>query len=228
MAKKCIPGVICFENITIVIILLIICIFIYYIYKFSPSRTSYASNASNTSYDDNARMMMMPPPPPPPPSISDNRGFVFNNSFLMPPRMNDTLLDPYNPPLRDNSYLFGGRGMVPINIPTQGPPPQMMAAMMMREEYQQVGLLTRANGSEMILPLMGQPLYTNRDKWNYYTMSDKNNIVKLPINYRGKNCMNEYGCDSLNSGDHVHVEGYNDKFKVTIYDNKLMRYLPVI
>lgn len=226
MAKKCIPGVICFENVTIVIIIVILLLVGFYIYK------SNKHPSNNTSYNnaiDTQMMMMMPPPPPP----LSNRGFVFNNSVLSPPQrmLNDTLLDPYQPPLRDNSgfnYFFGGGMMppptntlMPINIPTQGPP------IVMRDDYQQVGLLTRANGSEMILPLMGQSLYTNRDKWNYYTMSDKNNIVKLPISARGKNCMSEYGCDSLNSGDHVHVEGYNDKFKVTIYDNKLMRYLPM-
>jgi len=228
MAKKCIPGVICFENVTIVIIIVILLLVGFYIYKFNKhSSNNTYNNAYNNAYSSN----MMPPPPP-----LNNGGFVFNNSVLPPQRMlNDTLLDPYQPPLRDNSgfnYFFGGGGMMPppppmmpnmmpINIPTQGPP------IVMRDDYQQVGLLTRANGSEMILPLMGQSLYTNRDKWNYYTMSDKNNIVKLPISSRGKNCMSEYGCDSLNSGDHVHVDGYNDNFKVTIYDNKLMRYLPM-
>lgn len=226
MAKKCIPGVICFENVTIVIIIVILLLVGFYIYK-SNKRPSYNNN--NIAID--TPMTMIPRPP------FNNGGFVFNNSVLPPQRMaNDTLLDPYQPPLRDNSgfnYFFGGmmpnmmpppmipNTLMPINIPTQGPP------IVMRDDYQQVGILTRANGSEMILPLMGQSLYTNRDKWNYYTMSDNNNIVKLPISSRGKNCMSEYGCDSLNSGDHVRVEGYNDKFKVTIYDNKLMRYLPM-
>lgn len=214
MGKKCIPGVICFENVTIVVILILVLLFIYYFYKVNllHSNQSYVMHRNETSLHD----------PIPPPLFSNQRGFVFNNSVLMPPRMNDPLLDPYNPPLRDSfpDYSMGGRVMMPINIPTQGPP-------MMMEQYTQVGLLTRANGKEMILPLMGQQLYTSRDKWNYYTMSDKNNIVKLPIYSRGKSCMNEYGCDSLNSGDHVRVEGYNDNFKVTIYDSKLMRYLPV-
>jgi hypothetical protein len=218
MAKKCIPGVICFENVTIVIIIVILLLVGFYIYKSNKHPQTYNNNIAIDT-----PMTMIPRPP------FNNGGFVFNNSVLSPPQrmLNDTLLDPYQPPLRDNSgfnYFFGGGmmpNMMPINIPTQGPP------IVMRDDYQQVGILTRANGSEMILPLMGQSLYTNRDKWNYYTMSDKNNIVKLPISSRGKNCMSEYGCDSLNSGDHVHVDGYNDKFKVTIYDNKLMRYLPM-
>ena len=27
----------------------------------------------------------------------------------------------------------------------------------------------------------GKTLYSNRQKWQYYTMSDKNNSVKLPV-----------------------------------------------
>lgn len=210
MAKKCIPGVICFENITIVVIVLALVLFTFYFYKQNSSENSSGMMNSGGMMNGSGMMnggMMMGPP------MNNSRGFVFNNSYLVPPRMNDPLLDPYNPPLRDTSAY-----MVPINIQTQQQGGQ---------EYSQVGLLTRANGSETILPLMGQQIFSNRDKWNYYTMSDKNNIVKLPIHYRGKSGMSEYGCDSLNSGDHVHVDGYNDNFKVTIYDNKLMRYMPV-
>ena len=80
----------------------------------------------------------------------------------------------------------------------------------------------------MILPLMGKPLFTNRDKWNYYTMTDKNNMIKLPITYKGKSCTNEYGSDKIYNGDTVYVEGYNDAFKCTIYDNDVMRYIPYL
>ena len=227
MGKKCLPGVICFENVTIVFIIIIIILIVFYVYKTSHHRIKYIKNndiyTDHQQYNNNNNNNI------------NSRGFVFNNSYMTQPRINDTLLDPYNPPLIDNSYFgFGSGGdirggmVMPINIQTQGqrPPPMMMMGAS-ADNYQQVGLLTRANGSEMILPLMGQSLYTNRDKWNYYSMSDKNNIVKLPITFKGINGMAEYGVDSLNSGDHVRVEGYNDKFKVTMYDNKLLRYIPI-
>ena len=38
----------------------------------------------------------------------------------------------------------------------------------------------------------------------------------------------EYGCDELMSGDTVYVEGYNDAFKVTIYENSQPRYIPFL
>ena len=73
---------------------------------------------------------------------------------------------------------------------------------------------------------MGRPLFTNRDKWNFYTINDSNNLVKLPITFKGRSCTSEYGCDNLYSGDTVFVEGHNEAFKVTAYDNQVMRYLP--
>ena len=35
-------------------------------------------------------------------------------------------------------------------------------------------------------------------------------------------------CDELTSGDTVYVEGYNDAFKVTIYENSQPRYIPIL
>jgi hypothetical protein len=92
-----------------------------------------------------------------------------------------------------------------------------------------MGILTPLNNNskkDKILSLMGRPLYINRDKWQYYTMSDQNNSVKLPIVYNGRSCTNEYGCDQLNSGDQVFVEGYNQGFKVTVYETNTIQYLP--
>ena len=59
-------------------------------------------------------------------------------------------------------------------------------------------------------------------------MSDKCNSLKLPISRNGRSCTNEYGCDDLNNGDTIYVEGYNDAFKVTIYDNNQPRYIPFL
>ena len=61
---------------------------------------------------------------------------------------------------------------------------------------------------------MGRPLYTNRSKWQYYTMTDKQNSIKLPISKNGKSCTQEYGCDEIMNGDVVYVEGYKDTLKL--------------
>jgi hypothetical protein len=127
----------------------------------------------------------------------------------------DVLENPYVPPLR-NDRFHDAVIPIPINIRTQGPPANV--------NYRQVGLLTRVNGKETILPLMGRPLQKNRDKWQFYTMSDKNNSVKLPISFKKKSCTSEYGCDNIYNGDTVYVEGYKDAFQATIYDNAVAEY----
>ena len=91
-----------------------------------------------------------------------------------------------------------------------------------------MGFLSSLNDKDKIIPLMGRPLYTNRDKWQYYTISDQRNSIKLPVLRRGKSCTNEYGCDSLYTGENVYVEGLNKQFKVTLYDNDTIQYLPFL
>lgn len=198
---KCLPNMFCIRNTTIFFIVILSAIGIYFFYS---------------NYSKMASMQIAPSMPP---------------LFMMSSRAanSDVLEDPYAPPLRNDSYFGGinggggGANMmmpmaagVPINIRTQGPP--------INTNYRQVGLLTRINGKETILPLMGRPLQKNRDKWQFYTMSDKNNSVKLPISFKKKSCTSEYGCDNIYNGDTVYVEGYKDAFQATIYDNAVMEY----
>jgi hypothetical protein len=117
------------------------------------------------------------------------------------------LNNPYTAPLVDNR----------INIRTQGEP----------SKYTTIGILTRLGDVESTLPLIGRSI--NRNNWNYYTINDKNSslLLKLPIyNTNNKNCLSEYGCQMLNDGDIVKIEGTDATFKVTTYDNAEARYLP--
>jgi len=132
-------------------------------------------------------------------------------------QMNSNILqNPFSPPLKVNRYFDSSDVRVPINVPTRG----------FREEFKQVGILTRDIGKETILPIMGRRLYTNNSKWQYYTMTDKSNSIRLPMSHNGRSCTSEYGCDELMNGDVVYVEGYKDAFKVTIYENQQPRYIP--
>lgn len=200
---KCLPNMFCIRNTTIFFIIILSVIGIYFVY----------SNYLKTGVSQQ-----------PMPSASTPMSMPTSALFMMSSRANsDVLEDPYAPPLRNDSY-FGGIGpmmtppivTMPINVRTQGPP--------INTNYRQVGLLTRINGKETILPLMGRPLQKNRDKWQFYTMSDKNNSVKLPISFKKKSCTGEYGCDNIYNGDTVYVEGYKDAFQATIYDNAVMEY----
>ena len=114
------------------------------------------------------------------------------------------------------SLYLGETKRIPINIPTST----------VEESFSQVGFITRSSGDETILPLYGRYIYRRRDKQQYYTLSDKHQSVRLPVMYEGKSCMNEYGCNSLSNGDVVYVEGYNDSFKVTLYETQNLRYIP--
>ena len=136
-------------------------------------------------------------------------------------QMQNMFFDPHTMPQRDRNYtknMTDPRGGIPINVKTQG----------YDAPFRQVGILTRNNGGETILPLMGRPLITNRDKHQFYTMNDKNHMIKLPISKNGKSCTGEYGCDDLFNGDSVYVEGYKDSFKVTMYENNSPNYIPFV
>jgi len=120
--------------------------------------------------------------------------------------------DPLRPPLRDERYV------VPINVSTSA----------VDTSYRQIGILTPLNGSskDNILPLMGRPLFTRRSMWQYYTISNQHNNVKLPVSVKGKSGLNDNGVDEIYSDDTVYVEGYNEPFKVTKYENDTIKYLP--
>ena len=134
----------------------------------------------------------------------------------------DVLLNPYSPPFNDERYFnkgLGNRG-IPINMNTTA----------VDSTFRQVGILTPLNGSskDSILPLMGKILFARRDLWNYYTISNQHNNVKLPVSVKGRSALNENGVDKVFDGDTVYVEGMNQPLKATIYDNTIMRYLPAL
>lgn len=124
------------------------------------------------------------------------------------------------PTTRSTMGAMPTRG-VPINIRTSGDP---------EAPYEQVGFLSGAGGqgSGAMLPLHGRPIHSARNRWQYYTMSDKFHAIRLPIMVGGRNASSEYGCDEVNTGDHVYVEGYDVPFRVTLYEKDHHRYIPYL
>jgi len=204
--KKCPPGVLCIENVTFSFVIICIFLFCYFIY--------ITTKQNNTIVNNNPSEKII---------IKENDRM---NSFMPSwPYTNiptDPLINPYVPPLRDERYFVPSfsRGVIPINVSTN------VGAV--DTNYRQFGILTASSVKGKILPLMGRPLFTNRDKFQYYTMSDQYNSIKLPILKNGKNCTNEYGCDRLYSGDTVFVEGINEPYNVTIYESDTIKYLPLL
>jgi|TARA_B110000285_G_scaffold83226_1_gene95708 hypothetical protein len=199
---KCPPGVICFENFTFTFVLIAVSILLYIIYT---RQTSINIQLKDTQIEA---------------PIENRNGLFPKPSYAFSNVEDDVLLNPYTPPLKDERVVQSQdiRGGIPININTRA----------VDTNYRQVGILKRLNGSEMVLALMGRPLYVGRDKWQYYTMSDNNNSIKLPVSFKSRSCTNEYGCDEISNGDTVYVDGIDATFQATLYDNATMRYLPFL
>lgn len=195
MKKYCPPGVFCIENTTLIFLLFIIIVSSFVIYNILSNHKVFHKLIKNHKHDD---------------------VHIHTPNIIHHP--SNIFLNPHAPPLKNNMYHPNNssdiRG-IPVNIPTQG----------LNTTFSQIGVLNRINGKETILPLMGKNLIANRNKFQYYTMSDKNS-VKLPIIHKNKSSMNEYGVDELYSGDTIYVQGYNDTFKVTIYENNNIQYIP--
>ena len=214
--KKCPPGVICIENISLFILVLISLIIFYLVYQQMTAQPK----------DKNV-------------VVDIQQNVSGQGDYSMRP---DVLLNPYTPPLRNDRYYMND--LPRFGIRSEAPPmfttPQMFATPVnvstnigaVDTSYRQVGILTPVNShlddtsTNKILPLMGRPLFTNRDKWQFYTTT-KNNI-KLPVTRNGKSGTSEYGCDNIYDGDTIYVKGYNDAFRASVYDNDTIRYIPSI
>jgi hypothetical protein len=244
MVRRCPPGVFCFENVTLVIVAIIMVgVGIYAHSRFFGGHGGGHHGPHHGYGHGHAHGGVLLESTDP---LSASLDFGIGG----PSSNQDVLLNPYVPPLRDNSVgatrpsydirggvetihyggMDGGGGGgggalgVRVNVPTRS----------VDTTYRQVGILTRngsgnSNGAasqETILPLIGRPLFTNRDKWQFYSLSDKNNAIKLPVIINGKSGTGEYGCNNVSTGDMIYVEGYNDAFRVTAYDSASLRYLP--
>lgn len=236
-SKKCMPsifggGLVCLANMTwfIIVLLVVSVVYLYYTLVYKPSMNLVAGAATTES------------------GISQWSGSsaipVVAQTVGVP-----SLSDPYIPPLKSVD-IRGQPSLAPVTVnyptvvgqPRYGVPQGMIAQAIAVNiptstadmPYQQIGILTktvqsnRIDGSEpTILPLMGRNLMNGRDKWQYYTVSNTNNSVRLPVSVKGKSCTNEYGCDGIYNGDSIYVEGYDDTFKATIYENSTLRYIPL-
>jgi len=225
--KKCVPvpgtgNMFCLENMTwfILVLLMVSVGYLYYTLIYKPNQS-----ASRPSADTNWKLSSYPT--------------SVNISVDRPAVLGPSLSDPYIPPLK--SVDIRGQPSIPVVVgqPRYGTGagfglPVNISTSSADMPYQQIGILTKTvqssrleGGEPTILPLMGRSLMNGRDKWQYYTVSNTNNSVRLPVSVKGRSCTNEYGCDSIYNGDTIYVEGYDDTFKATIYENSTLRYIPV-
>lgn len=181
MAKKCIPGVVCVENMTLFVLIL----------------------------------------------LSISVGYLYYTVFVKPVSRREQPLaavsNEFTPPL--NTIDIRGPDVVgiPVNIRTSTA----------NTPYRQLGILTknvRDGRDPLILPLFGRNLLNGRSKYQYYTIANSGGMTfnaKLPVSVNGRSCTGEYGCDSISNGDTVYVEGYEETFRATIYENATLNYIPL-
>jgi hypothetical protein len=202
---KCIPGVLCIENMTLffLFVILVLLVYFYYIHFVKTPK----NNSSNVVVMNSSTPSLQ--------TVQTGLAPLLSISTRQ-----DPFNDPYAPPLQNADGIIYPRNFrdmrgIPVNIETQG----------LATQYQQIGILE--NGNDLILPLMGRRSMVGRDKWQYYTISNTGTLnTKLPVVFQGRSCTSENGCDNISSGDTIYVKGYNETFKATIYENNLLQYIP--
>ena len=216
---SCPPGQLCLNNSHMVIFIALLLLSVYIVYNFNISKSSGKNvvNKIDNNYLDelkkNLNINIDIPPPERDPDY-DNVFFKRVTHPLYPP---EKTYDPGVPPPLPIQTRFrrGAVPGIPINIRTRGGP----------GDYQQMGIIFSGNTR---LPLFGRQTYRGSNQWNYYTSTDSNQSIKLPININNKKCDGDNGCQEINNGDSVKVLTYNDDFKAEIYSNDGPRYIPYV
>ncbi len=145
--SKCPPGTFCIENFTMLFVVILIGILLYFVYlhcnNFSEmnSRISLSQNSSFLHYHNNLAPHLHYQKPQ---SSYDMLRPIMDPKISYNETPNDTLMNPYSPPLQYNQ---------PHN-------------------YRQIGYLKNENQSNKMFPIFAKPIHTRRDKWYYYTIYD--------------------------------------------------------
>ncbi len=105
-----------------------------------------------------------------------------------------------------------------------------MATSGLPSPFQQVGVMRKEDDDpshdDIMAPLFGRLLQSNRSRWNYYTIAP--GAGTLPVRIRNRECMDHTsGCDELYDGDTVTVDGLkNGVYKVMMYKASMPQYDP--
>lgn len=86
--------------------------------------------------------------------------------------------------------------------------------------YQQIGILTseETDKEPIVLPLFGRKIPNRSDRWQYYTATDKNNMMRIPLSYQNRDCEEDVGCNEIYTGDQLQVSIYQGRtFTATVY-----------
>ena len=95
-------------------------------------------------------------------------------------------------------------------------------------DFQQLGTLTNSEiQPPTILPLFGKPLATHKDRWEYYTTTSGEHMLRVQLMFEDKDCTDsDIGCREVYNGDNVFVPSYQKQFKVQLYKYRDFSYSP--
>jgi hypothetical protein len=225
--ESCPVGFFCFNTQTIGLIIAILVLIIVYLVTNKKNDLNYLKEKKQKKIEKINKIQQLIQQEP---NIVDLEStisgrnspvLIKNNNIYVNPTSNgmlinkeyERIINPLLPPERSYDTTY----RVPINIPTRG----------ISDTYQQVGAI---NNGEKIFPLFGRPLWPGSSKWNFYTSNDAYNSIKLPIQVKKRDCLDDNGCDELYNGDSVSIPQYgvDKEFKVSIYNLDKPRYIPYL
>lgn len=218
----CPPGMLCINYSSIIIVILIILIVIFYLYT---NKLLNEKKNEKKNYEIELKNNIN--------NLADKieKNNEKNNEYLEKKinKMEENNLnitqqniEQLNPFIEPTKTYPSNR----INIKTRGPDvPIQQLGTLSRIEYLDNNKPVGINSEPYILPLYGRPTYNRSSKWNYYTMF---NGIKLNISYKNKSCMQEFGCEELINDDIIKIPEINGNFKVNIYENSNLQYIPII
>jgi len=104
------------------------------------------------------------------------------------------------------------RNRLPPKTPeTRGPPYRTWAP----AKFQQVGILTSTG--KQTLPLYGRQTPGYNSRYNYYTVTNGNQMYPLVITVDGRDCTEDIGCNELYGNEDVTIIDRPDIYKPKMY-----------
>lgn len=81
-----------------------------------------------------------------------------------------------------------------------------------------IGTLVNTAAEVKMLPLYAQVCPKARYKWYYFTrIGPGPDAMVVALQLKGRDCMAEFGCDELSTGDSLTVAGLGDTYTVSLY-----------
>lgn len=210
----CPPGNVCFkqDNFVLGIVLFVV------------AGAIYAYVQTNQQQQQQQQQRLLPPPPPSLPPIQQRD---VSHRRLGDPVEEPRRTYPFTTSVYNNVQRYQGQN--PINISTRGE----------TRDFQPIGTLTNTNNnnnnnntaasSPHILQLFGRAIYPGSYKWQYYTNSDNFQSVKVQLVHKGRQCLDDIGCEELSTGDIVRVPAYHNLlFRVELYGLDKPTYIPYL